>query len=108
MLTGEPEQRLEGSHRRTAPVEAEDKLVQIVRQVFLAHTAMSAPDPRLQMSKDPMDPREQGRRLFRRPLRRGPVVIPTRLEWGVALPAVRPDGAPGDHRRLRKPSQSRR
>ncbi len=34
MLTGEPKQRLEGSHGSTAPVEPEDKLVEVVGQMF--------------------------------------------------------------------------
>jgi len=70
MLTREPEQRLEGSHGRTAPVEAEDELVEVMRQVFLAHAAMGAPDPRREVSEDAMDPGEQRRRLFRRPFTR--------------------------------------
>ena len=90
MLTGEPKQRLEGRHGRTAPVEPEDELVEVVGQVFPAHAAVSAPDPRLEVREDPMNPREQRRGLLRRSLSRGPVVVPVRLERGVSLPPVRP------------------
>ena len=37
VLTGEPEKRLESRHRRSAPVEAEDKLIEVVGQMFPAH-----------------------------------------------------------------------
>jgi hypothetical protein len=85
MLTGEAEQRPECGHARTAPVEPEDELVEVVGQVFPAHTAVSAPDPRLEVSEDSVDPREQRCRLLRRPLGRGPVIVPALLERGVSL-----------------------
>ena len=76
MLTGEAEQRLECGHGRTAPVEPEDELVEVVGQGFPAHTAVSALDPRLEVSEDSVDPREQRRRSVRRPL--GAVGVATR------------------------------
>jgi hypothetical protein len=63
--------------------------------MFPAHAAVSAPDPRLEVSKDPVDPWEQYRGRFRHSLRRRPMIIPALLERGIALPAVRPDRAPG-------------
>ena len=93
MLTGEPKQRLEGRHGCTAPVEPEDELVEVVGLVFPAHAAVSAPEPRLEVSEDPMDPREQRRGLLRHSLSRGPVIIPMLFERRVSLPAVRPHGA---------------
>ena len=107
VLTGEPEKRLESRHRRSAPVEAEDKLIEVVGQMFPAHAAVSAPDPRLEVGKDPVDPREQYRGRFRRSLRRRPMVIPALLERGVALPAVRPNRAPSGHRGFDEPNERR-
>jgi hypothetical protein len=73
--------------------------------MFPAHAAVSAPDPRLEVSKDPVDPREQYRGRFRRSLPRRPMVIPALLERGVALPAVRPDRAPGGHHGFAEPDE---
>ena len=95
MLTGEPEKRLECRHRSPAPVESEDKLSEVVGQMFPAHAAVSTPHPRLEVSEDPVDPREQRRGLLRRSLGRGPVIIPMLLERRVSLPAVRPNRTTG-------------
>src|SRR5260370_39870753 len=105
MLTGEPKQRLKSSHRCAAPVEPEDEVVEVVGQVFPAHVAVSAPEPRLEVSEAPMDPREQRRGLLRRSLSRGPVLIAMLLERRVALPAVRPNRATGSHAGFDEPDQ---
>jgi hypothetical protein len=80
MSEGQSVPKTEGSHGCTVPVEPEDELVEVVGQVFPAHAAVNAREPRLQVSEDPMDPREQCRGLLRRSVRRGPVVIPMLLE----------------------------
>ena len=105
MLTGEPKQRLEGRHGCTAPVEPEDELVEVMGQVFPAHAAVSAPEPRLEVSEYPMDPREQCRGLLGHSLSRRPMIIPTLLERRISLPAVRPNRAPRRHGCFDEPDQ---
>ena len=55
MLCGEAEQGLEHGHRRSAAVEAEDKLVDLVRQVLGTDAVMGAQQPGLEIGEGPMD-----------------------------------------------------
>src|SRR5215475_9219907 len=107
MLTGEPEQRLEGCYGRAAPIESKDELVEIVGEMLPAHAAVSASQPRLEMRENAMDPRGTGLRP--------PSALPA--SWvgghshaacaGVARPAVRPHDAGGRHGGFDKADQRR-
>jgi len=68
---GEAEQGLEGRHRGTPPVEAEGELVQVGLEVVVADAVVGAAQPRLEVSKDPMDARQDLSGPLGRPCVRG-------------------------------------
>src|SRR5207342_3086417 len=58
VLCREAEQGLERRHRRSAAVEAEDELVDVVGQMLGANAVMGAQQPGLEVGEGPMDPRQ--------------------------------------------------
>ena len=82
MHGGEPEQRLEGGHRRATPIEAEGKFVQVDLEVGV--TKVGASQPGLQVPEDPVDTREQLFGTAGVPLGAQPVAIAQRAEGRVA------------------------
>ncbi len=65
MLRRQTEQRLECGHRRSAAVEAEDELVDVVRQMLGADAVVGAREPGLEVREGAVDPREQLRGVLR-------------------------------------------
>ena len=64
-LGRDPEQGLECRHRRVAPVEAKDKLVQIALEILRLNAVMRSVEPGLEVTKDLADVRRNPMRSFR-------------------------------------------
>ncbi len=51
-LGRDPQQGLEGRHRRVAPVEAKDQLLQIALEILWLNAVMRSVEPGLEVAKD--------------------------------------------------------
>jgi hypothetical protein len=95
MDRGEPEQRLEGGHRRAPAIEAEGELVQVDLEVGMTNTVVGTDQPGLQVAEDPVDAGQELLGAASVPLGAGPVAVAQRAEWCVALPGVSDDTGAG-------------
>ncbi len=92
VLGAEPEQGLEGRHRRAAAVVAKDVLVEVDLQVGIANAPVGAVHPGLQVRDRAVGAGQVGLRARRRlPLAAGAMVVAGLGEAGIALPAVGAD-----------------
>lgn len=104
MLAGETEERLEGRHRGSSPVETEHVFAQ-VWQMRGTHPVMGSRQPALEIREHPMHAREQRAGVCRPSLRPAPVVIALGREGTIAAPAVGMDDAAGSNRRFEESNQ---
>ena len=88
---GQAQKSLEGRHRGAAAVEVEGELVEVGLQVLLADAVMGAPHPGLEVSKDPMDTREDLRRPLWGTLGFRAVTVAHALQRDVASPPIGQD-----------------
>src|SRR5712692_9339315 len=89
MLGPEAEERLEGGHRGTAPVEAVGELVEVRLEMAMADAVMGASEPRLQIAEDAVDAGEDLDRALRITLCSGSVFVPHVRERHVCAPPIR-------------------
>ena len=80
---GSPTQeRLESCHGCLSAVEAKDKFIEIILQVFCIDTVMSAVQPGLQIAEDPMNVQGMGFRMVEL------VTIPSHCVFGIPSPLI--------------------
>ena len=76
------------SHRRLAPVEAENKLVQIALEILWLNTVMRAIEPRLEVAEDPVDMWRNFVRSLRCPNNAHAMLVPHQRRVGIPAPAI--------------------
>src|SRR6266851_1010389 len=92
---GESQQGLEGGHRDTPPVEAEGELIQVSLEVIVADTMVGPTEPSLEISKDPMNARQDLPGALGWALRPRPMAIAHARQRRVGTPTIRQDDRPG-------------